>query len=117
MAKKTAVKKTVQQAVEQPPATEQAVTSQDTSIVDINSEVIDEETELNGTVGTTAEESTVEESGANSPFDETDEEGGPTLITTGFIKCDGIRYQPGERFPIDHPEAERLFELGVVKEG
>jgi len=78
MAKKTAAKKAVQQAVEQPP---------------------------------------VEESDKDSLSDETENGDGPTLVTTGFLKCDGIKYQPGEKFPIDHPEAERLFELGVVKEG
>ncbi len=39
------------------------------------------------------------------------------LIAVNFIKCDDIEYHPGDEFPFDHPEAERLFGLGVVKEG
>jgi hypothetical protein len=42
---------------------------------------------------------------------------GVHLISTGFLKCDGIRYQTGDPFPFDHPEAERLFDAGVLAAG
>lgn len=57
----------------------------------------------------------VEEITAQPPGEEITAQG-TYLVSTGFLKCDGVRYQPGDSFPIDHPEAERLFELGAVKE-
>ena len=39
------------------------------------------------------------------------------LLSVNLIKCDGITYQPGDEFPFDHPEAERLFTAGVLTAG
>lgn len=39
----------------------------------------------------------------------------PQLLVVTLIKCDGIIYKPGDEFPLEHPEAERLFKMGVLE--
>jgi hypothetical protein len=108
MAKKSATKPA---PTTQVPVEETATTSQDTSIVDINSEeeTVQSENEQEDITGDTP--------AILPPVDEDDElatEENTLLVATGFLKCDDIEYQPGDSFPIDHPEAERLFNLGAL---
>lgn len=39
------------------------------------------------------------------------------LLVVNFIQCDGVAYQPGSEFPLDHRDAERLFDAGALKMG
>lgn len=55
-----------------------------------------------------------EQSEQGEQIESTVEEINPCLVTVNVLKCDGIVYQPGSVFPMDHPEAERLFNLGVL---
>ncbi len=39
------------------------------------------------------------------------------LLVVNLIQCDGVVYQPGSEFPLDHRDAERLFDAGALMMG